>query len=462
MQSLFSALKLIYQWWTHGVVRAWVNQLLILSFVCGTLYVLVQTTAKNLAERGLASGFGFLNNEAGFGIGETPPIPRLEGGFLAFIGTCVLGILLCVFLNLWLKKTKGEKLGASTWSAVVAVFLVVGAPIITLYLYGGDTPVDVYEESSTYRLALKTGVINTLKVSVIGCILTTILGFILGLAWVSTNWLAAKLAEVYVEIFRNIPVLVQIFFWYKGVLGALPSVRESVTWGGIFALNNRGVYMPSPVPTAISGEFGLAIVAGMVGVWFWLRWCRMVQARTGYEPPLFLPVMAFLVVPAALVWWVVGAPFTWEKPVLEGFNYQGGLALSPEYSAMLISLVVYTATYVAEIVRASIQSVSKGQREAANALGLKPGQTMRLVVIPQSMRVATPLLINQYLNLTKNSSLGAAIAYPELVNVGGTVLNTSGQAIEVIAITMAVYLTLSLLISVSLNWYNTRVKLRER
>ena len=276
-----------------------------------------------------------------------------------------------------------------------------------------------------------------------------------------TGW-ASKLAEIYVEIFRNVPVLVQILFWYKGVLVSLPSVRDSVKWHDFLIMNNRGLYVPSPVPTAVSGEFGVAIVLGLIGAWFWLRWCRLMKERTGNEPLLLLPVLACVLLPAAFAWLFIGAPFTWDVPVLDGFNYQGGLNLTPEYTALLLGLVVYTATYVAEIVRSSILSVSKGQHEAANALGLRPGYTMRLVVVPQSMRVATPLLINQYLNLTKNSSLGAAIAYPELVNVGGTVLNTTGQAIEVIGITMAVYLTLSLLISVGLNWYNARIKLKER
>ncbi len=246
------------------------------------------------------------------------------------------------------------------------------------------------------------------------------------------------------------------------MINVLPSLRQSVRFGDSLILNNRGVYMPEPHAQPSVGLFWLAIGAALVLIYFWARHVRIRRDETGEQLPVFYPAVGTLIVLPGLVWVALGAPYALTYPELKGFNFQGGTVLSPEYAALLFALVIYTGAFVAEIVRAGIQSVSKGQREAAFAVGLRGGQVMRLVVLPQALRVIVPPLTSQYLNLTKNSSLAVAIGYPDIVSVGGTVLNQTGQAIEVIGIWMAVYLTFSLLISMFMNWYNAKVRLVER
>ena len=315
-----------------------------------------------------------------------------------------------------------------------------------------------YSEESTYGRAFMVGLLNTILVSAIGIGLATILGFIIGIARLSANWLVARLATVYIETLRNIPLLLQIFFWYFAVLRTLPPPRSSLEVAGSAFLNNRGLYLPGPVAEPgfawLAGGIGLAVI----GVWLLARWARRRRERSGQSQAAIWGLAAALLALPLVAAAGAGFPLSWDVPALRGFNFRGGWVLIPELAALVVALSLYTAAFIAEVVRAGIESVDRGQIEAARALGLGPAQTLRHVVIPQALRVIIPPLTNQYLNLTKNSSLAAAIAYPDLVSVfGGTVLNQTGQAVEVIAITMAVYLFISLTISLLMNWYNSRI-----
>ncbi|MEE8395079.1 MAG: ABC transporter permease subunit, partial [bacterium] len=434
---------------------------LLLAVVGWSVFSIFQNTQANLARRGIASGFSFLSNEAGFGISEVLPVPRLDPAFLLILALLAGGILATLLLKRVL-RARGLTIGGDYRLILTALFLVVGLPTLALYWVGGALVADLYDETGSYGLALVTGVFNTVKVSALACLAATAIGFAVGIARLSDNWLVARLAGAYVEVVRNIPLLLQIFFWYFAVLSTLPGVAESLHPLPGVIINNRGVYLPEPEPLAGFHPFLLAFLASVVGVYFWLRHVRLTRERSGAHLPVFFPGLAILVAGPGFAWLVAGAPVRLSFPVLEGFNFVGGLNFSPEFAAMLLGLSIYTGAFIAEIVRGGIQAVSRGQKEAAAALGLKPDQVMWLVVIPQALRVIVPPLTSQYLNATKNSSLGVAIAYPELVSIGGTTLNQSGQAIEVIAITMAVYLTFSLLISVFMNWFNARVALEVR
>jgi general L-amino acid transport system permease protein len=445
----------------HREVRAVLYQAAILGLVALGAWWIFSNTLANLEQRGISSGFGFLGNEAGFGISETPPVPRLRAGMIHFLVACGIGLAAVWGMARW-ERAQGRALGGSTPKVVLAAALLVGLPGIVLWSTGHTIETVNYNETASYGLALVTGLINTLKVATMGCVLATVLGLVIGMARLSSNWLVSKLAETYIEVLRNIPLLVQLFFWYKAVLASLPGPRQSVDLWGLLILNNRGVYLPAPLPQSSAGTFGAAVVAALVGAWFWARHVRQRQERTGERLPVLYPTLGLLVALPGLVWLAGGTPFGLEFPELAGFNFRGGLVLSPEYAALLAGLVLYTASFIAEIVRSGIQAVDKGQREAALAIGLRRGLVMRLVILPQALRVIVPPLTSQYLNLTKNSSLAVAIGYPDLVSVGGTTLNQSGQAIEVIGITMLVYLTFSLGISVGMNWYNARVRLVER
>jgi len=307
------------------------------------------------------------------------------------------------------------------------------------------------------------GLLNTILVAGIGITLATVLGFVIGLARLSTNWLVARLAAVYIEIIRNIPLLLQILFWYFAVLQALPQPRESMVILDLFYLNNRGFYTPKPVlgESFVWVWVALLIAAALaVGV---ARWAKRRHELTGQTFHTAYTVFALLIGLPLVAALATGLPVTFEHAEMGRFKLQGGLVLLPELVALAMALSIYTAAFIAETVRAGILSVSHGQVEAAHALGLRHGQTLRLVVIPQALRVIIPPLTSQYLNLTKNSSLAVAIGYPDFVNLfTGIVLNQTGQAVEVIAITMAVYLTLSLLTSAFMNWYNRRMALVER
>lgn len=381
-------------WWNNANNRALVFQILLLLGVALLFLFIIRNTLHNLDQRGIATGFGFLGQTAGFGI-----IQHLIP----------------------------------------------------------------YSEASTYGRTFMVGLLNTLLVSGLGILLATVLGFVIGVARLSSNWLISKMAMVYIETFRNIPLLLQIFFWYFAVLRALPSPRQSYHLGEAAFLNIRGLYLPRPIFEDGFGLVWAALLTAVVLIIALKRWNTKRQERTGQQFPVLLTSLGVLLLLPAAAYILTGMPLSWEYPALKGFNFRGGVTVLPELTALMVALSVYTASFIAEIVRSGILAVSHGQTEAAYALGLRPGKTLRLVIIPQALRVIIPQLTSQYLNLVKNSSLATAIGYPDLVSVfSGTTLNQTGQAIEVIAMTMAVYLTISLVISMFMNWYNKQSLLKER
>ncbi|MCG7496142.1 amino acid ABC transporter permease [Vibrio sp. Of7-15] len=374
--------------------RAIIFQVLAILALVGFFYTIVNNALINLDSRGIATGFGFLNDEAGFGIG----LSLIE-----------------------------------------------------------------YDETHTYGRTFIVGLLNTALVSVIGIVFATILGFIIGIARLSHNWLVSRFAAVYIETFRNIPLLLQIFFWYFAVLQALPSPRQSMSLGEAVFLNVRGLYFMKPIFEAGSILIAVALVAAICASVVLSIWANNKQKLTGQQTPVFSISLSLIIGLPVLAYFIAGMPISLEYPELKGFNFRGGISIIPELAALVIALSIYTASFIAEIVRSGINAVSHGQTEAAMALGLPKSRTLKLVVIPQALRIIIPPLTSQYLNLTKNSSLAMAIGYPDLVSIfAGTTLNQTGQAIEIIAMTMAVYLSLSLLTSFLMNIYNQKVALVER
>jgi general L-amino acid transport system permease protein len=379
---------------TDPQARAWLFQVIAVIAVVAVGWFLFHNTQTNLAHRGITSGFGFLDNAAGFGISQ--------------------------------------------------------------HLID-------YSESDSYGRVFWVGLLNTLLVSVVGIILATIIGFLLGVARLSPNWLIRQIATVYIETFRNIPPLLQIFFVYFAVLAPLPGPRDSLSLWDVVFVNNRGVQMPSPSAAEGFWPFWMAMFVALVAIVMLNRWARARRHATGQPFPVFWVSFALFIGIPALGSLLFGAPFLWEVPELQRFNIRGGWVVIPELVSIVLALSIYTAAFIGETVRAGIQSVSHGQTEAAASLGLRPGRVLRLVIIPQAMRVIIPPLTSQYLNLAKNSSLAAAIGYPDMVSLfAGTVLNQTGQAIETMAITMSVYLAISISISLLMNWYNKRIALIER
>ena len=380
--------------WTDPKFRAIVFQIIISIAIALFIVYIVRNTLHNMDQRGIATGFGFLSNEAGFGVLQSL-IP--------------------------------------------------------------------YDETYTYGRTFLVGLLNTLLVSVLGVFFATLLGFIMGVARLSTNWLIARIAATYIEIFRNIPLLLQIFFWYFAVGINLPHPRQSIALSDVAFLSNRGIYIPRPVQGELFWLTLLAVAIAIVAVIILAKWARKRQEQTGQLFHTFYVSLAILIGLPGVVFLITGSPLSWEYPELKGFNFRGGIAIIPELFSLVLALTVYTGTFIAETVRSGIQAVSHGQTEAARALGLRESWTLRLIIIPQAMRVIIPPLTSQYLNLTKNSSLAAAVGYPDLVAVfAGTTLNQTGQAVEIIAMTMAVYLTISLVISMFMNWYNAKMALLER
>jgi len=320
-----------------------------------------------------------------------------------------------------------------------------------------------YSSMSSYGRAFWVGLINTLLVSAISIALATPLGFALGAARLSPNWILAKIALVYVEIARNTPLLLQLFFWYNAVLKALPNPKESLSLGGIVLLNNRGLYLPRAELADGAALVGAAAVLGLGAAVGFGLWARRRQAMTGRRAPVAIVATLFCVGAPGLAYLALGQPIGFSVAEISGFNLIGGVQLFPEFAALAFGLTTYTAGFIAEIVRSGILAVSKGQSEAAGALGLHRGLTMKLVVVPQAMRLITPPLTSQFLSLTKNSSLAVFIGYPDLVQIfAGTVLNQTQAAIQVMAITMGVYLVISLSVAAVLNVYNARHALKER
>jgi len=319
-----------------------------------------------------------------------------------------------------------------------------------------------YSGSDTYTRVFFVGLLNTLLVSAIGIFFATVIGFIVALGRLSPNWLLARIATGYVELLRNLPLLFQILFWYLAVLAALPGPRQSISLFGIFFLNNRGLIVPKPIGEPGFESFvlaGLIAIGVSIALWRYSRWQLFQHGKMIRVWPYVLALLIGLPLASVLIF---GEPVAFEVPVLKGFNFAGGSRVIPEFVALTLALSTYTAAFIAEIVRAGILSVSWGQSEAASALGLRPGLTMRLVVLPQALRVIIPPITSQYLNLTKNSSLAVIIGYPDLVSIANTTMNQTGQAVEGIALIMAVYLAISLTIALSMNLYNRAVALVER
>ena len=318
-----------------------------------------------------------------------------------------------------------------------------------------------YNPADSYGRAILVGILNTLRVSVIGIVAATLLGTLLGIARLSKNWLVSKVAGAYIEVMRNVPLLLQLFFWYAVITEILPGPRQALNpVDGVF-LSNRGLKLPALQGDALDwmlGGLGLAIVLVIVIG----HWARKRQEATGEIFPLGRVAAGLIVLLPIGGWLVSGASLSLDMPELKGFNFAGGITLTPEFAALLAGLVIYTSAFVAEVVRSGIQAVNQGQWEAAGALGLSRARVLRLVILPQALRVIIPPMTSQYLNLTKNSSLAVAVGYPDIVSVINTTLNQTGQAIEGILIIMAAYLTVSLSISIFMNWYNKRIALVER
>ncbi|WP_323012732.1 amino acid ABC transporter permease [Castellaniella sp.] len=318
-----------------------------------------------------------------------------------------------------------------------------------------------YAPADTYGRAVMVGLLNTLKVSVIGVIVSTLFGTLLGIGRLSKNWLISRLTGLYIEVMRNIPLLLQLFFWYALITELMPGPRQALTPLPNVFLSNRGLKLPWLTGDAMDWIFG-GLALAIILIVLLAHWARRRQDNTGEIFPLGRAALGLLVLMPVLGWLISGGSLEIDRPELKGFNFQGGLNLSPEFAALLLGLVIYTSAFVGEVVRSGIQAVSQGQWEAASSIGLSRARTLRLVILPQAMRVIIPPMTSQYLNLTKNSSLAVAIGYPDIVAVTNTILNQTGQAIEGIMIIMAAYLVVSLSISVFMNWYNKRIALVER
>ncbi len=320
-----------------------------------------------------------------------------------------------------------------------------------------------FTPQSTHWDVFKVGLLNTLIVAFAGIILSTILGLIIGVSRLSSNWLINRLAAGYIETFRNIPVLLQILFWYNVVLATLPATRKSLNFLDSVFINNRGIFVPNPIFEPGAWLIGTALIAALLAGWWLHRYAIKLHEATGQNFPAFWISLGLVIGLPLLAYFIMGRPVHFDYPALKGFNFRGGKVFTPEFLALLFALSIYTATFIAEAIRSGIEAVPKGQKEAATALGLTPMQSLRFVVLPQAVRIAIPSIINQYLNLTKNSSLAAAIGYPELVTIfAGTSLNQTGQALEILGITMLTYLIISLVVSMILNWFNAKMKIKER
>ncbi|MGF9691188.1 amino acid ABC transporter permease [Rhizobium sp. 0TCS1.26] len=319
-----------------------------------------------------------------------------------------------------------------------------------------------YSSDSTYGRALIVGILNTLQVAIAGIITASIIGFIVGIARLSSNWLISKLAQVYVEIFRNLPPLLVIFFWYKGVITILPQARDSLDLPFGSYLNNRGLFFPKAIWGEGTWLMPLALLVSIVITVIIYRWAKARQARTGQPFRTGITGTLLIIGLPLATFLAVGSPLTFDYPIAGRFNLSGGSVVAPEFLSLYLALSFYTASFIAEIVRGGIKAVAGGQTEAASALGLRPSTTTRLIIIPQAMRIIIPPLTSQYLNLTKNSSLAVAVGYADIVSVGGTMLNQTGQAVEVVAIWLVIYLSLSITTALVMNWFNAKMALVER
>ncbi len=379
--------------WRSRAFRGVVYQVLAVGVIALVVWYLTSNTLTNLRVRGIQSGFDFLSQPAGFGIGET----------------------------------------------VIA-----------------------FDSSNPYWRAFLVGLTNTLRVAIIGILIATLLGTAIGIGRLSRNFLLRGVCTAYVELFRNIPVLLQLLMWYLLLNELLPPLSEAINPAPGLYLSKGGFAFPVPV---WAPGYALMLVGALAGValaWLYRRWARAQFVLTGHARATFWPTLAIVVVAIAAGWFAAGAPTALDMPEANRFNITGGGAVTPEFLALTLGLAVYTAAFIAEIVRSGIQSVPWGQIEAASSLGLTRNRQLKLVLLPQALRVIIPPLTNQYLNLTKNSSLAVAVGYPDLVSISNTTLNQTGRAVECITIIMAVYLTLSLSTAALMNWYNARAAIKER
>ncbi len=377
--------------------------------------------------------------------------PRLRGlVYQALLVLAVAGLIGFGAYNAYTNmEARGIPTGFSFWNQVAGFQ-------INLHLIP-------YSELSTYGRAFWVGLLNTLLVGAISIPLATAIGFAIGAARLSPNWLLSRFALVYTNVFRNTPLLLQLLFWYNAVLKSLPGPRQSLNFRDAVFLNNRGLFVPRPVAEPSAVWFGAALVAALAAIVLFHLWAKRRQDRTGAQAPVAAFAIVALVGLPAIAALATGVPFSWEAAKLAGFNFRGGVQIIPEMAALVFGLVTFTSAFIAELVRAGIQSVSHGQSEAAAALGLHRGLATRLVILPQAIRLIVPPLTSQYLNIVKNSSLAVFIGYPDLVQIfAGTVLNQTQAAVQVMAITMAVYLAISLLVAGALNAYNASRAWRER
>jgi len=375
-------------------IRGILFQLLTVIGLVAFLWYIGTNTVANIEQRGIQTGFGFLNGTSGFGIDQSP--------------------------------------------------------------------ID-YSEENTHGRVFIVGLLNTIIIAFVGILCATIVGLIIGVLRLSRNWLIAKLAKAYIDFFRNIPLLLQILFWYNVVLRAMPNPKQSFNFFDMIFINNRGLYFPLP---EYNTTFFMILASFIVALFASIAlntWANRRKERTGEDFIVFPYVIGMFVFFPIVAYFIGGAHLNFSFPELRGFNFKGGKTLSPEFLALAFALTIYTATFIAEAVRSGIEAVSHGQKEAAASMGFSPYQSLKLVVLPQAIRIAIPPIINQYLNLIKNSSLATAVGYPEIVTVfAGTSLNQVGQAIEIISMTMLVYLIISLIVSAILNWFNHKMKIQER
>jgi len=382
----------------NNEIRALLIQVLTVVIIFSLFYVMIQNLNENIEARGIVSGFTFLEGRSGFDI-------------LPFLGSYIVK----------------------------------------------------FSPNSTNLEVFYVAIINTLVCAGVGIILSTILGVLIGIARLSTNYLISRLANAYIELFRNIPILLQILFWYNIFLNALPIPKKSISLLDVMFINNRGFYLPNPIPQDGFLWVSIAFVIGVASAIYLKRHFKRKQDETGQQTNTIGFTLGLIIVFPVVVFLLLGSPLQFDYAVLGKFNLKGGLAIVPKFVALTLALSVYTATYIAEAIRSGIEAVDKGQKEAAAAIGLTKMQALKLIILPQALRVAIPPTINQYLNLTKNSSLAAAIGYPELMSAfGGTVLNQVGQAIEILTMVMLVYLVISLLISVLLNYVNKKMAIQGR
>lgn len=375
-------------------IRGIIFQLLTVIGLVAFLWYIGTNTVDNIEQRGIQTGFGFLNGTAGFGIDQSP-IP--------------------------------------------------------------------YTEENTHGRVFIVGLLNTIIIAFVGIICATLVGLIIGILRLSRNWLIAKLAKAYVDFFRNIPLLLQILFWYNVVLRAMPNPKQSFNFFDMIFINNRGLYFPLPEYNTTFFMMVGSLFCALFAAIALNAWANKRKEATGEDFIVFPFAIGIFILFPVLAYFIGGAHLNFSFPELRGFNFKGGKTLSPEFLALTFALTIYTATFIAEAVRSGIEAVSHGQKEAAASMGFSPYQSLKLVILPQAIRIAIPPIINQYLNLIKNSSLATAVGYPEIVTVfAGTSLNQVGQAIEIISMTMLVYLIISLIVSALLNWFNHKMKIQER